>query len=99
MTAFIIFFHWSQLADNSAAGFFCLVKIRINVHINSNGFCLGEGGEIMDTESYHFANFGTREDLLEDLRSLESRMKDELGYEVALIAYTQDDEESKKSKV
>lgn len=53
----------------------------------------------MDTESYRFANFGTREDLLEDLRSLESRMKDELGYEVALIAYTQDDEESKKSKV
>ncbi|WP_261300942.1 hypothetical protein [Paenibacillus andongensis] len=53
----------------------------------------------MDTESYRFANFGTREDLLEDLRSLESRMKDELGYEVALIAYTQEDDQSKKNKV
>ncbi|WP_156411049.1 hypothetical protein [Paenibacillus sp. Soil787] len=49
----------------------------------------------MDTETYRFANFGTREDLLEDLRRLESRMKDELGYEVALIAYTQEDVESK----
>jgi hypothetical protein len=87
----------SQLADVSAAGFFCLVKIRINVHINTNGFCLGEEGEIMDTESYRFANFGQREDLLEDLRCLESRMKDELGYEVALIAYTQEDDQSNKS--
>lgn len=95
MSAFIIFFYNSQLADDSAAGFFCLVKIRINVHINTNGFCLGEEGEIMDTELYRFANFGTREDLLEDLRRLESRMKDELGYEVALIAYTQEDDESK----
>ncbi|MDQ0888503.1 hypothetical protein QFZ81_003591 [Paenibacillus sp. V4I9] len=95
MNAFIIFFYKSQLADDSAAGFFCLVKFRINVHINTNGFCLGEEGEIMDTESYRFANFGTREDLLEDLRRLESRMKDELGYEVALIAYTQEDDESK----
>ncbi|SDN81531.1 hypothetical protein SAMN04487897_10518 [Paenibacillus sp. yr247] len=49
----------------------------------------------MSTESYQFANFGTREDLLEDLRSLESRMKDELGYEVALIAYTQEVDENK----
>lgn len=77
--------------------FFCLVKIRINVHINTSSFCLGEGGEIMDTASYRFANFGTREDLLEDLRNLESRLKDELGYEVALIAYTHEDDQSKNS--
>lgn len=49
----------------------------------------------MDTESYHFANFGTREDLLQDLRSLESRLKDELGCEIALIAYSQKVDENK----
>jgi hypothetical protein len=52
--------------------------------------------EIMTIESYQFANLGAREDLLEDLRKLESRMKDELGYEVALIAYTQEVDENMK---
>lgn len=49
----------------------------------------------MDTESYQFANFGNRDDLLQELQSLESRMKEELGYEVALIAYTQEIDENK----
>lgn len=53
--------------------------------------------EIMDTESYYYANFGNREDLLQEIQSLESRLKEELGYEVALIAYTQEVDENKKS--
>ncbi|GFZ87998.1 hypothetical protein GCM10008018_37610 [Paenibacillus marchantiophytorum] len=51
----------------------------------------------MPIDSYEFANLDAREDLLEDLRSLESRMKDELGYEVALIAYTQEIKETAKA--
>ncbi|MEC0228416.1 hypothetical protein [Paenibacillus alba] len=50
----------------------------------------------MPAASYQFANLDAREDLLEDLRSLESRMKDELGVDVALIAYSQDDVETNK---
>ncbi|MFD0697091.1 hypothetical protein ACFQZT_23755 [Paenibacillus sp. GCM10027628] len=44
----------------------------------------------MGLESYHFADLGNHEDLLQELRNLESRMKHELGYDIALIAYTQD---------
>jgi hypothetical protein len=50
----------------------------------------------MNIESYHFADLGNREDLLQDLRSLESRMKHELGYDIALIAYTQEEEGNEK---
>ncbi|WP_171681899.1 hypothetical protein [Paenibacillus planticolens] len=50
----------------------------------------------MSIDSYQFANLGAHEELLEDLRSLESRMKDELGYEVALIAYAQEAQENNK---
>ncbi|NEW06509.1 hypothetical protein GK047_10850 [Paenibacillus sp. SYP-B3998] len=46
----------------------------------------------MSLELYQFADLDNREDLLQDLRSLESRMKHELGYEIALIAYTHKDE-------
>ncbi|UKS29038.1 hypothetical protein LOZ80_08960 [Paenibacillus sp. HWE-109] len=75
-----------------------MVKIRLNVHINDMSVDL-EGGNmgIMPIDSYEFANLDAREDLLEDLRSLESRMKDELGYEVALIAYTQEIKETAKA--
>ncbi|WP_407872324.1 hypothetical protein [Paenibacillus sp. P36] len=43
---------------------------------------------MMSIEAYQFANLGAHEDLLEDLRRLESRMREQLGYEISLIAYT-----------
>ncbi|MBP1961745.1 hypothetical protein [Paenibacillus aceris] len=43
----------------------------------------------MSLDSYQFANLGAHEHLLEDLRRLESRMKEELGSDVTLIAYEQ----------
>lgn len=48
----------------------------------------------MSIDSYQFANLGAHEHLLEDLRSLESRMKEELGSEIALIAYEQEAKEN-----
>ncbi|MDD9267893.1 hypothetical protein ACFPES_12725 [Paenibacillus sp. GCM10023248] len=45
----------------------------------------------MSIDSYQYANLSPHESLLEDLRSLESRMKDELGREVALIAYEKEE--------
>lgn len=42
----------------------------------------------MSINAYQFANLGAHEDLLEDLRKLESRMREQLGYEISLIAYT-----------
>ncbi|WP_187273885.1 hypothetical protein [Paenibacillus sp. N3.4] len=54
--------------------------------------------DVKSAESYQFANLSHREDLLNDLRSLESRMKTELGHEVALIAYAQGEQEDKQGK-
>ncbi|MEW9698797.1 hypothetical protein [Paenibacillus sp. SI8] len=51
---------------------------------------------MMRLDSYQFADLDKHEDLLQDLRSLESRMKHELGYEIALIAYTQKHEGQQK---
>ncbi|MFC5453050.1 hypothetical protein ACFPOG_33080 [Paenibacillus aestuarii] len=50
----------------------------------------------MRRETYEFADLDNREDLLQELRSLESRMKHELGYDVALIAYTPGDDSHDK---
>ncbi|MDR6549713.1 hypothetical protein [Paenibacillus qinlingensis] len=44
----------------------------------------------MGMASYHFANLDIHEELMQELRNLESRMKEELGYEIALIAYTKE---------
>lgn len=44
----------------------------------------------MEMESYHFANLGIHEELMQELRNLETRMKEKLGYEIALIAYTKE---------
>jgi hypothetical protein len=44
----------------------------------------------LDMESYHFANLGIHEELMQDLRNLENRMQEKLGYEIALIAYTKE---------
>ncbi|WNR42234.1 hypothetical protein [Paenibacillus roseipurpureus] len=44
----------------------------------------------MDMDAYHFANLGVPEGLMQDLRDLESRMKEELGYDVTLIAYAKE---------
>ncbi|WP_167357077.1 hypothetical protein [Paenibacillus pectinilyticus] len=44
----------------------------------------------MEMDEYHFANLGIHEELMQDLRNLEARMKEELGYEIALIAYTKE---------
>lgn len=52
----------------------------------------------MDMESYQFANLGIHEELMQDLRNLESHMKEELGYEVALIAYTKEKDGVQTSK-
>ncbi|WP_157264935.1 hypothetical protein [Paenibacillus oryzisoli] len=46
----------------------------------------------MEMESYHFANLGIHEHLMQDLRNLEARMKEELGYDIALIAYAKEAE-------
>jgi len=50
----------------------------------------------MRRETYEFADLDNREDLLQELRSLESRMKHELGYDVALIAYSPGDDRNEK---
>ncbi len=78
-------------------GFFCLVKIRLFVHINNMERLLKRGVlASMRRETYEFADLDNREDLLQELRSLESRMKHELGYDVALIAYTPGDDSHDK---
>lgn len=46
----------------------------------------------MEIEPYTFADLDKREDLLKDIKRFESLLKQELGKEVTLIAYTMDDE-------
>ncbi|MBD0383135.1 hypothetical protein [Paenibacillus sedimenti] len=50
----------------------------------------------MGVESYQFADLDNREDLIQELRSLESRMKHELGYDIALIAYSHEEDRNEK---
>lgn len=52
----------------------------------------------MSIDSYQFANLAPHEELLADLRSLESRMKDEIGREVALIAYEKEANADQQSR-
>lgn len=50
----------------------------------------------MGLDAYQFADLDNREDLLQELRSLETRMKHELGYDIALIAYSHEDDNKEK---
>lgn len=42
----------------------------------------------MDTGAYRFADLDQHTELLEDISRLETRMKEELGKDIALIAYS-----------
>ncbi|WP_164716716.1 hypothetical protein [Paenibacillus whitsoniae] len=47
----------------------------------------------MEMGLYQFADLDVHEELLAELRKLESRMHEELGVEIALIAYTKEPQE------
>lgn len=47
----------------------------------------------MGMESYIFADLDAHGELMQDLRNLEARMQEELGSEIALIAYTKEADE------
>ncbi|WP_197081053.1 hypothetical protein [Gordoniibacillus kamchatkensis] len=52
----------------------------------------------MDTGSYRFADLKHNEQLLQDIRQLESKLELQLGTEVALIAYAKGTQEQSSNR-